>query len=588
MASASDNTNERNHDVKRMFRRESFATTSDDSDDASPIEDDCERSGRRDSEGASSGGSGRSSCLKQRNTRHRNSSQAQSNNQRVQVSWSFAQKARPSHSQPPSTGKGNNDRTVPTKIPFATNSYTSGESGRKSCLHSSSVATSSSSNNTSPSESPSRNATSAEHARALQPTPPLPPALKQTVPKKDPYRSQRSMSLGSAAHESLMAAVASSSSRGAIHTVDVSRSENGEKVTLLVESTRFLVDPGVLTAKPDTMLGRMFSVRTQCQEGAELVRPNEHNEYEVAEGLSAACFRAILEYYHTGKMRCPPSVSASELREACDYLLIPFNAQTVRCQNLRSFLHELSNEGARQQFTEFLEDIILPQMVASTEHGDRECHIVVLLDDDVVDWDELYPPQMGEDTTQVVYSTQLYRFFKYAENRDVAKQVLKERGLKKIRLGMEGYPTHKEKIKRRFNKAEVIYNYVQRPFVHCSWEKEEARSRHVDFACPIVKSKSNPSLASAASDPIPQPAPLHLNLPAAGAAGNQMAAAIPPNAQQQQLLLGVGGVHLAHQLANQHTHPLHSPPVQLPGSRGGNDGNDLNGGGGGNRNIGNN
>ena len=66
-------------------------------------------------------------------------------------------------------------------------------------------------------------------------------------------------------------------------------------------------------------------------------------------------------------MSCPPSVSASELREACDYLLVPFNAQTVRCQNLRSFLHELSNEGAKQQFTEFLEDIILPQMVASTE-----------------------------------------------------------------------------------------------------------------------------------------------------------------------------------------------------------------------------
>lgn len=30
------------------------------------------------------------------------------------------------------------------------------------------------------------------------------------------------------------------------------------------------------------------------------------------------------------------------------------------------------------------------------------------------------------------------RFFKYIENRDVAKQVLKERGLKKIRLGIEG------------------------------------------------------------------------------------------------------------------------------------------------------
>ena len=28
-------------------------------------------------------------------------------------------------------------------------------------------------------------------------------------------------------------------------------------------------------------------------------------------------------------------------------------------------------------------------------------------------------------------------------------QVLKERGLKKIRLGIEGYPTYKEKVKKR-------------------------------------------------------------------------------------------------------------------------------------------
>lgn len=137
----------------------------------------------------------------------------------------------------------------------------------------------------------------------------------------------------------------------------------------------------------------------------------------------------------------------------------------------------------------------------------------------------------------------MYRFFKYIENRDVAKQVLKERGLKKIRLGIEGYPTYKEKIKKRpggslfpatlfvlsrkaiahnlltsvfklhmqsknngnfvllrdrilihtiqfllcfifqfpGGRAEVIYNYVQRPFIRMSWEKEEAKSRHVDF-----------------------------------------------------------------------------------------------------------
>ncbi|MED6269201.1 BTB/POZ domain-containing protein 10 [Characodon lateralis] len=102
----------------------------------------------------------------------------------------------------------------------------------------------------------------------------------------------------------------------------------------------------------------------------------------------------------------------------------------------------------------------------------------------------------------VIYSTKLYRFFKYIENRDVAKSVLKDRGLKKIRLGIEGYPTYKEKVKRRpGGRPEVIYNYVQRPFIRMSWEKEEGKSRHVDFQC--VKSKSTTNLAAAAAD-IPQ------------------------------------------------------------------------------------
>lgn len=79
-----------------------------------------------------------------------------------------------------------------------------------------------------------------------------------------------------------------------LHYRSISIDVIGERVTLVVENTRFLVDPAMLTAKPDTMLGRMFSVRNQGHEGAELVRPNEHNEYEVAEGLSSACFKAIL------------------------------------------------------------------------------------------------------------------------------------------------------------------------------------------------------------------------------------------------------------------------------------------------------
>lgn len=46
----------------------------------------------------------------------------------------------------------------------------------------------------------------------------------------------------------------------------------------------------------------------------------------------------------------------------------------------------------------------------------------------------------------------------------------------------------------------VIYNYVQRPFVRMSWEKEESKSRHVDFQC--VKQKTGvPGLIEAVDEP---------------------------------------------------------------------------------------
>lgn len=278
------------------------------------------------------------------------------------------------------------------------------------------------------------------------------------------------------------------------HEVHVDNPDE-EKITLVVDGTRFVVTPSLFTSKPDTMLGRMFT------SGFDF-HPNSRGEYEVAEGYSAAVFNAILDYYRTGVIHCPSHVSIPELREACDYFLLPFSAQTVKCQNLRGLLHELSNDGAEEQFEEFLEREILPQMVICATRGDRECHIVILMDEDreLIDWDEDFPPQMGEEYTQTIWSTPMYRFFRYVENREVAKHVLRERGLKKVKLGIEGHPTHKEKVKKRpGGKAEVIYNYVQRPFIHMSWEKEEAKSRHVDFQC--VKSKSVTNLAEAAADP---------------------------------------------------------------------------------------
>lgn len=147
-----------------------------------------------------------------------------------------------------------------------------------------------------------------------------------------------------------------------------------DRITLVVDNTTFSINPALFTAHPNTMLGRMFS------SGLDFTHPNERGEYEVADGISHTVFRAILEYYRNGIIRCPPTVSVQEIREACDYLLIPFTAETIRCQNLRGLLHELSNEGAREQFEVFLESLILPLMVASAQRGDRECHVVVLSD----------------------------------------------------------------------------------------------------------------------------------------------------------------------------------------------------------------
>lgn len=266
------------------------------------------------------------------------------------------------------------------------------------------------------------------------------------------------------------------------------------RITLRVDNALFQVNPELFAAHQDTMLGRMFT------SGLEIVHPNDRGEYEVAEGISHNVFRAILDYYKNGIIKCPPTISVQELKEACDYLLVPFDATTIRCQNLRELLHELSNEGARCQFELFLEELILPLMVSSAQRGDREARVIILLDDDFVDWDD-EQIRANSESCHTICSTAMYRFFKYIENREVAKQVLKDRGLKKIRLGIEGYPTYKEKVKKRAGgKAEVIYNYVQRPFIHMSWEKEEAKSRHVDFQC--VKSKSVTNLAEATADPV--------------------------------------------------------------------------------------
>ena len=104
-------------------------------------------------------------------------------------------------------------------------------------------------------------------------------------------------------------------------------------ITLLVDDTRFIVDPEIFKQHSNTMLGRMFNSPLEN-------KPNERGEYAVAYGISSHIFKAILDFYKHGIIRCPPSVSIQELKEACDYLLIPFDGNTVRCHDLRGFLNE--------------------------------------------------------------------------------------------------------------------------------------------------------------------------------------------------------------------------------------------------------
>lgn len=214
------------------------------------------------------------------------------------------------------------------------------------------------------------------------------------------------------------------------------------------------------------------------------VQPNDSGEYVLNETVSATVFKALLDYYTTGSIRCPPGVSICELREACDYFLIPFNAENVTCDNLAELMNELANLGGRDEFSKLLEQLILPVLITACQKGEREIRLgttssdilkyyvinipsVVLHDEDIIEWDDDHPPLCEEERHSLypVVSSKLARFAKYIENREVAKMVLKDRGFKKIRLGIEGYPTTKERVKQRKGKSHVSYNFVQRYFV---------------------------------------------------------------------------------------------------------------------------
>ena len=71
--------------------------------------------------------------------------------------------------------------------------------------------------------------------------------------------------------------------------VSTTTTTNTDRVTLVVDETRFVIDPQLFRAHANTMLGRMFSSSWETSLVA-----NERGEYEIANGISATIFRALL------------------------------------------------------------------------------------------------------------------------------------------------------------------------------------------------------------------------------------------------------------------------------------------------------
>ena len=40
-----------------------------------------------------------------------------------------------------------------------------------------------------------------------------------------------------------------------------------------------------------------------------------------------------------------------------------------------------------------------------TQKGERECQIVILMDDDTIEWDDKHPPSLGEERIQRKYTS---------------------------------------------------------------------------------------------------------------------------------------------------------------------------------------
>lgn len=200
------------------------------------------------------------------------------------------------------------------------------------------------------------------------------------------------------------------------------------------------------------------------------------------------------EYYKTGVLTCPSSESIQDVKDACDYLLISFDESTIKTNNLSEYTSSSPHcfsVSIPSTITCYLRGLLpravqwrsscsvwgVPEGLYTASDGPMcqgQSPLRYLVDLTLVfgterrkgvscccshggwhHWLGQWVPTIsggGAHPTWVapvisdlhccvllgVHSNDLCRFFKYFENRDIAKDVMREKGLKKIRIGVEG------------------------------------------------------------------------------------------------------------------------------------------------------
>lgn len=135
----------------------------------------------------------------------------------------------------------------------------------------------------------------------------------------------------------------------------------------------FEIEKSSVINYPDTMLGRMFT------SSSDLAKSNENGVYQITWDYDSTLFESLLDYYRHGNFALPANCGILHLKEACDYLLIPFTSKTVN--NVDRFCFDGYGYGSNNNDEiEFRYDLITYFKESSFDEWHEEDGILVSFD----------------------------------------------------------------------------------------------------------------------------------------------------------------------------------------------------------------